>query len=877
MMTIRKTMLSVGILAALGAVAQAQAQEATTTVQENPAPQSTAPQGMQNPTELDKVVVQGIRASMQSSLQTKRNADAVVEAITAEDIGKFPDKNVAESLSHLTGVTVDRNFGQGEQVSIRGTEPSLNRTLLNGQTIASADWQILDGPGRTFNYTLLSPEIVGRLEVFKSPEARIDEGSIGGTVIVYTRRPLDLPSNTINASLGHAYNDRASDGSPSISGLYSWKNPSETFGFLFSALYSKDELRRDGIEVFSYPTVASTGDGNFGPVTGDDRNATFPNAINSALFQQERTRRSFTFGLQAKPSDTFELNLTGVYIKGEYNNYNQSRYAFNNCGASATMAKCTSFVTAATVRDGVVTDATFSDGLTLLDAIDREAEVKTYSLDLRADWRGDGWNASAEAGTTKADGGTQQQHFLEFEGRGGYTYHLGDKSASIDFDKDPANPANMERIGLGELRQQPTRDKERYVQGDYSLSVDWGPVSQLQFGVKYRDHETGQTDRIGNVDPSRLAGLTLADFYGGATPSDFLDGLDVGGGMTGWGTADRLAIRDFLRSAPEYGALQERPEGSFDVEEKIGSAYAQLNFGIGDVRGNFGVRYVRTEQASMGQTRQGTTLVPNKFEKTYKDWLPSLNVAWDLRESVVLRLAASRTLSRANFDDLSSFLVLRDTVLTGNGGNPELEPYRANNYDLSGEWYFSDTGLLAATAFYKDIDTFIVNQSAQEQHFDGRGQLQTFEITRPRNGRGGQIYGLELAFQNTWDSGFGVQANYTYSEGGTSEGLEVPFNSKNTFNVTPFYENDRFSARVTYSWRDKYLRAIGLNGIATTNDAYTQVDASLGFKVNEYLELTLEGLNLLDETQYRYAGTEDRPLGVYRNGRRYFLNARVKF
>jgi iron complex outermembrane receptor protein len=122
-----------------------------------------------------------------------------------------------------------------------------------------------------------------------------------------------------------------------------------------------------------------------------------------------------------------------------------------------------------------------------------------------------------------------------------------------------------------------------------------------------------------------------------------------------------------------------------------------------------------------------------------------------------------------------------------------------------------------------------------------------------------------------------VQANYTYSEGGTSEGLEVPFNSKNTFNVTPFYENDRFSARVTYSWRDKYLRAIGLNGIATTNDAYTQVDASLGFKVNEYLELTLEGLNLLDETQYRYAGTEDRPLGVYRNGRRYFLNARVKF
>lgn len=878
MMTIRKTMLSVGILAALGAAAQVQAQEAATTAQENPAPQSTAPQGTQNPTELDKVVVQGIRASMQSSLQTKRNADAVVEAITAEDIGKFPDKNVAESLSHLTGVTVDRNFGQGEQVSIRGTEPSLNRTLLNGQTIASADWQILDGPGRTFNYTLLSPEIVGRLEVFKSPEARIDEGSIGGTVIVYTRRPLDLPSNTINGSLGHAYNDRSGDGSPSISGLYSWKNPSETFGFLFSALYSKEELRRDGVEVFSYPAVASTGDGNFGPVTGNDRNATFPNAINSALFQQERTRRSFTFGLQAKPTDAFELNLTGVYIKGEYNNYNQSRYAFNNCGASASMAKCTSFVTAANVRDGVVTDATFSDGLTLLDAIDREAEVKTYSLDLRADWRGDGWNASAEVGTTKADGGTQQQHFLEFEGRGGYTYHIGDKSASVDFDKDPANPANMERIGLGELRQQPTRDKERYAQGDYSLSVDWGPVSQLQFGAKYRDHETGQTDRIAAVDASRLAGLSLADFAGGTTPDDFLDGIDAGGGLTGWSTADRLALRDFLRGVPEYGNLQERPEGSFDIQEKIGSAYMQANFGFGAVRGNVGMRYVRTEQTSVGQTRTPQGLFPNKFEKTYKDWLPSLNLAWDVRDDVVLRLAASRALSRANFDDLSSFIVLRDTVNTGSGGNPDLEPYRANNYDLSGEWYFSDTGLLAATAFYKDIDTFIVNQSAKELQFNVTdNQFEIYDITRPRNGRGGQLYGLELTFQNTWDSGFGLMTNYTYSDGGTSEGLEVPFNSKNVFNITPFYENDRFSARLTYSWRDKYFRAIGVDGVVTTNDEYTQVDASLGFKVNEYLELTLEGLNLLDETQYRYAGTEDRPLGIWRNGRRYFLNARVKF
>ena len=134
---------------------------------------------------VDEVIVTGIRASLQQSLTTKRNADAIIDVVTAEDVGKVPSSNVAEAITIIPGVTIDRAFGQGEKVSILGTDPALNRTLLNGQTVASADWFILDQPGRTFNYALLAPQIVGRVEVFKSPEARIDEGSIGGTVDVH--------------------------------------------------------------------------------------------------------------------------------------------------------------------------------------------------------------------------------------------------------------------------------------------------------------------------------------------------------------------------------------------------------------------------------------------------------------------------------------------------------------------------------------------------------------------------------------------------------------------------------------------------------------------------------------------------------------------
>jgi iron complex outermembrane recepter protein len=833
--------------------------------------------------EVEEVIVTGIRASLQQSIETKRSATAIVDVITAEDMGKFPDKNVAESLSHVPGVNIDRQFGQGERVSIRGTDPALNRTLLNGQTVASADWFILDSPGRTFNYTLLAPEIIERLEVYKSPEARLDEGSIGGTVILQTRKPLDLPSNTLRASLDYAYNDRAEDGSPNYSAMYSWSNDADSFGILFSALRSEEQLERHGIETFSYPMAIAAG---FNPaLVGNDPNVVFPNAVNAAFFQQERTRTGGTVGVQLRPNDTLELNLTGVFIQAEYDNYNQSRYAFIGFSPMA--------VTSATVTDGVVSSATMGGGgLTLLDAISRLSEVETNAIDLRADWNlANGWTATGIAGTTEADGGTQQQYFLEYEGLGGFSYDVGSEAAGVTFNTDPLNPAALPGIGFGQSRQQPTHDEEQYAQFDFARDLAWGPIGKLQFGLKYREHETNQDARIAFIRGSvAFPGQNLAGFNGGATPGGFLSGIDSNAGIQDWITVDRDRLESFVTAAPlqnaftgaplPAGQLHEFPNAAFSVQEDITSAYSQFDFKGEGFRGNVGVRYVMTDQVSRGATAQGGAgnFAPNEFDQDYNDWLPSFNFAFDVSEDFVLRLSASRSMARANFADLASFLELLDTVGSGNGGNPALEPYRASNFDVSGEWYVGDDGLLAVTFFYKDVRSFIVRQAADELHFNVlSGQVETYSISRPRNGSGGEIRGSELTYQNRLGGNFGVQANYTFADSGTDEGLEIPFSSRHTVNLTPYYDDGRLNARITYGWRSKYFREIGRNGQAVTNDEYAQLDAAAGFRITDNIEITAQVLNALDETHYEYAGEENRPLAIYKNGRRYFAGVRFAF
>src|SRR5262245_26689816 len=206
-----------------------------------------SPDAATNPTadEIETVLVTGIRASLRESLEVKRSSQAVVEVLTSEDVGKFPDKNVAEALQRVSGVSISREFGEGERVSIRGTAPNLNRTQLNGHSMATADWFVLDqlAATRSFNYLMLPTEVIGQTEVIKGSQADIEEGGIGGTVNIKTRNPLDLPSTTFSASLQGAYTELADSTDPQATALFSWKNEAESVGILLAGIYQERNIR----------------------------------------------------------------------------------------------------------------------------------------------------------------------------------------------------------------------------------------------------------------------------------------------------------------------------------------------------------------------------------------------------------------------------------------------------------------------------------------------------------------------------------------------------------------------------------------------------------------------------------------------------------
>jgi iron complex outermembrane recepter protein len=841
---------------------------------------------------LDEVVVTGIRASLRESIESKRESATVVEVITAEDVGKFPDKNVAEALQRVPGVVINKEFGEGERVSLRGTAPNLTRTLLNGHAVSTADWFILDQlqTTRSFNYLMLPADVIGKVEVHKSSQADFEEGGIGGTVNVITRNPLDLESMTTYASFQAAHTDLADETTPQANALFSWKNGDETLGLLLAGVYQERKIRRDGVEVLGYFPV------------GD---VLVPSLIGSSLFQQDRKRTGGNVGIQFRPNDRVDLNLTALYSKFEADNINANFIAWGSraIGNGGTLTDVTLVEdTAVAGRIASLNDGTSDFGV-VYDAINRFATADTTDVSLDTVIRDVGdWTLHFKAGFSDASGNTDSQPFVELGAPAAFTYDLRGRTPSVSFENiDPTAPEDLALI-FSSLHQILNNDEEVYLYADAERDIDMGPFSGLKFGVKATDHDR---DLVFNATTYGgfhvpINGTPGTVFAGPQTPSDYLDELAGAGTLDAYWQIDRAGTTQFLRD--NLAASPGRffyPQQSFSINEKSYAGYIMGDIESGKWTGNVGLRVVSTDQTSRGNFVHGLGAIENPHgnydpitvDRTYDDLLPSLNLAYDLTDEVKLRFAAARVMTRPDFADIAPRTNLNQGALTGTAGDPNIDPYRANQADVSFEWYPDDNSILAAGLYYKDIESFITDRT-ETRNFDitaGTAPSLACTVVVPdeifncpflinvrSNGGGGRIQGYEVAFTKPLWGGFGAQVNYTFSDAEADNGDPIPGNSRDVVNLTGYFENERVSARLSYIYRSEFFvtfdRSTQLN-----QDDLKSLDASVVVNVTDNLALTFDGVNLTNEDIVQFATDRFRPRGIYDNGRIYFAGARVRF
>ncbi|MBQ4864267.1 TonB-dependent receptor [Pseudoalteromonas sp. MMG013] len=816
--------------------------------------------------EVEVIQVRGIRGSVVKSINTKRYANSIVDAVTSEDIGKFPDQNVAESLQRITGVSMSRNFGEGERISIRGTSENQNRTLLNGQAVGSADWWVDSSASRGFNYTMLPSEIVSGLEVYKSPEADIDEGSIGGTVIVRTRKPLDLDANKIAGSVLMQHSEISGETDPQVAGLYSWKDSEEKFGALISVFRQERNLRRDGIEAWSW---------SHRDITLEDgteiNNVYTPGGGGSAMFTQERIRTGFNLTLQYRPSDNTDITFNALDSTMEANNANQNFLWLPGYGNSQYTSldvvehdKVGKFAQAGTM-------GLSPDGNNILDETKiRNSKLKTKSYDLKLNHEGELWSSSYHIGVTEGSGGTQTDRSVGWEGNAVHSFNASQKeSIGTSYANDPADGSKWD-LGFLRYDSNDALDKEYYLQTDFERPVDLAVFSKIKIGAKYRDHKR-ENVRLRSQTRTDLH-WSLAD-YSFASPSDFLSGIGTNDTLRNYAMTDLTTTRAAGDALDwQYGLLH---DSNFAIKEEILAGYIKADIDVEGMRGNLGVRLVETQQTTGAYVGPADAKVWKEEDTSYFDILPSINLAIDLDEDMLLRFGAARVMTRPDYAAMTNATTYNTETRVGTGGNSKIDPYRATQFDIGYEWYFSEAGIFSAAIFYKDLQSTLGNNT-QTEIFDGV----PIEISRPINGPSGTLQGLELGFQTELSEGFGISANYTYVDGESKDvdgnDILIPGISESTFNFSTYYETETYSGRISYNYRTGYDTGRAWPGY---QDAYGQIDATLSYNVTENITAVFEAVNLTDEHTFSYQeeGVEHALTGMYADGRRFVAGIRFNF
>jgi iron complex outermembrane receptor protein len=854
--------------------------------------QDGAPETAPPENAMPTVQVTGVRAALEQSLRQKRGADAVVEVVTAEDIGKMPDKNVADAIQRLPGVNTQSSaggeggFGENDRVSLRGTSPSLQQTLFNGHAISTGDWFLLNqiggNVGRSSSFSLLPSELVGSVVVQKSATANLVEGGVSGAIDVITRRPLDFRQPlTVEGSVQANYNDLSRATEPQVSGLVSWKNAGATFGVLAQAFSEKARVRRDGQEILGYTPV---GAGSAAALANPSlAGVMVPTFIGASLFEQTKKRSGGAFDLEARPARGLSLDLNGFYSKLEapHQNTNWLAAPANSVNGSNLVPQN------AVVRNNTLVAAAFASNAGEVDNIYRpEAGGESWYLDLDGKWRAsDDLTVSGKAGRTHGVGYDRKDVYYQNNVDGGMVYALnGLTPASVAYPGgNTASPGSTAWAGGGEAQ---SVDRENYAQADAEWRVRGALVESVRFGTRLTDHKRTAEHPL-ETRPGPLGFSNPGPAWSGQMyPSDYA--RDLGGNLSSnyfkydgaalgaWGAVPGNRLLDYT--------VRHNWTDEFQVSEKTAALYAMAEFGGDGWSGNAGVRAIQTRQSTVVNLAGGPSPVtgsafgpytPTSFERTYRDYLPSVNLKADVRPDLVLRTSLANTMARPDYSALGGSVSLNDDALSGSGGNVNLDPVRSTNLDLSAEWYFAPKALLSAGLFYMDLRSIVAQGTSTGTYYNNkRGTRTEYQITSPYN-TSGTNKGVELSYQQPLWQSFGVLANYTYADGKLDDGGELLNSSKDTWNLTGYFEDERFSARLAYNYRSAYKAGVD-RGASQHVAGMPSVAASLNLKLTRQLTLTFDALNLTNETIKMYAESTDRPRAFYANGRTFYVGLRAK-
>ena len=795
------------LAAALGATpAFAQQNEAASPPAADPGVEETQTNPEAAPAEGgdELIVVTGFRGSLNAALNVKRQSVSSVDAIVAEDIAKFPDQNLAESLQRIPGVSIQRDGGEGRAITVRGLGSQFTRVRVNGmETVATSTDGASANRDRAFDFNVFASELFTSIVVHKTAEASLDEGSLGAVVDLNTGNPLGNKEGlTLALNAQAAYNDLSENWGPRLSGLIGWKNDDGTFAVSASAAYQKTDTLELGNNTVRWEQARFdsvngtscwyTGGGAPSPNTGGTFN---PNAADGLCGEvglafhpriprygevgHDRKRLGLTGSIQWEPTDSTKLSIDGLYSSfREIREEKWGEVLFRS------NQRRIDVVDPVIDDDNNLVSGTFNDAWVRTEHYLRQSKTKFHQIGGSWDQDlTDRFRFTLLGGVSRSDADIPVETTMIFDNRNaqGYQYDFSDMySPVLTFGTSMTDPANFQ---LAEIRDRPSNVTNKFRTAQLRTEWDVTDGFQLKTGIVYRRFSfaseafTRDTAVCGASGPDLVLGgpanggvTCSSSVYGFPVTADLAELFGLGSAGQPSGTTEEWLIPNLdatTNFTNLYGRTANPDLGNTrSVVEKVTGGYFQADV-KGDIGGleyaaNFGVRYVHTDQTSTGISSGGEVTV----RRDYDDWLPAFNLAVYPTRNLILRAAVSKVMNRPTLGQLTPGGTADGFNFRITSGNPFLDPFRATTYDLGLEWYFAPQSIFSIALFRKDIESFPVAQTITGISFDETGlpvsalvpsspaaldpalraaPIWTFNTTI--NGDGAKLKGVEIGLQ----------------------------------------------------------------------------------------------------------------------------------